>query len=77
MPRTRASGVCPTWGHLTTRIAVTHRVDWRFKIDEPTILHGASHRAPSSEPTAERPSETKAFPQPSSAPLQDFQERRR
>ncbi|SEE64909.1 hypothetical protein SAMN04489740_2043 [Arthrobacter alpinus] len=72
MPCTRASVMCPTWGQLSKRIALTHSVAWRFNIDEPAILHGASHRAPSSEPTAERPSETKAFPQPSSAPLQDF-----
>lgn len=31
-------------------------------------LRGASHQAPRSEPAAERPSETKAFPQPSSVP---------
>lgn len=31
-------------------------------------LLDANHRAPHSEPAADKPSETKAFPQPSSAP---------
>lgn len=60
--------------HLAGGVKACHEAHLRHvvchaSISPQQVLPNLCHWAPYSEPAADKPSETKAFPQPSSAPL--------